>query len=294
MAASLRSSVSVVAQSVTVFAIAYAVLSPTLTVILSARGPRRVLTAALIMFALGNFATALSPSVTLLLTSRVVAAAGAALFTPTAGAAAVGLVRPGRRGTALAIITAGASSALVAGAPAGTAIAAAASWRLTLTVVAVLGLLVLPVLRLVPSQRGSAQSLAQRFVILRTPQVQVTLGISLLAFAGVFIPYTYMSRAYSPLIAVIPGGISTALLIFGLTSVLGALSSGPIADQVSPRWMFVAATGALALVNVVAVAGRGHRSSLPRRCSSPAICPGRSSLPSSSSWSQSLPTRPPH
>ncbi|WAL68962.1 MFS transporter [Amycolatopsis cynarae] len=257
MAASLRSSVSVVGQSVTVFAIAYAVSSPTLTVMLSTRGPHTVLTTALILFAVGNIATAVSLGVPSLLIGRVVAAAGAALFTPTAGAVAVGLVGTARRGTALAIVTAGASSALVLGAPAGAALAAVTSWRVTLLVIAVLGVLVLPVLRFVPTEHHTGQPLAQRFSVLRTPQVRTTLGVSLLAFAGVFVPYTYMSQAYSPLIAVVPGGISIVLLMFGLTSVVGALSSGPLADRVSARWMVVAATGALAVVDAAAVAGRG-------------------------------------
>ncbi|MFP5022937.1 MFS transporter [Pseudonocardia phyllosphaerae] len=257
MAASLHSSVGVVGQSVTVFAIAYAVLSPTLTVLLSRLGQHRVLAIALVLFAAGNLLTAVASTMWVLLAGRVVAAAGAALFTPTAGAIAVGLVGTERRGTALAIITAGASSALVLGAPAGAAVAAVSSWRLTLCVIAGLGLLVLPALRFASSRNdGGHQPLAQRFSALRIPGVPATLGVTFLAFAGVFIPYTYLSQAYSPLIAVVPGGISVVLLMFGLTSVAGALSSGPLADRVSARWMVVAATAALATVNAAAIAGR--------------------------------------
>ncbi|MDN5724733.1 MAG: MFS transporter [Propionibacteriales bacterium] len=257
MATSLGISVSVAGQSVTVFAIAYAVLSPSLTMVLSRYGHRQVLALALVVFAVGNAASALAPTVSLLLAARVVAAAGAGLFTPMAASVALGLVDPERRGTALAIVTTGVSSALVIGAPAGAAIAAVSSWRVTLGVIAVLGLVSLAALAALPAgAKPPVRPARGQFSILRSAQVRVTLGITLVAFAGVFIPYTYLSRAYEPLIAVIPGGIGTALLLFGLASVAGSLSSGPIADRVPPRWMVVAVTGVLALVDAVTFLGR--------------------------------------
>ncbi|HEX6444854.1 MAG TPA: MFS transporter, partial [Streptosporangiales bacterium] len=240
MASSLGTSVGVAGQSVTVFAVAYAVLAPVLAVVTARRGPRTTLAAALLVFAAGNTLTAAAGNLPVLLAGRVVAAAGAAMFTPTAGAVAVRLAGPERRGTALALVTAGVSSALVLGAPAGAAVAAAQSWRTTLLVIAGAGLLIVPGLARTPAvPPAPVRRIADQLGTLRSPRVRTTLGVSLVAFAGVFVPYTYLSQSYAPLIAAVPGGIGTVLLLFGVTSVPGALTSGPLADRVAARWLVV-------------------------------------------------------
>ncbi|MER5389595.1 MFS transporter [Saccharopolyspora sp. NPDC002686] len=257
MASSLQTSVAGAGQSVTVFAIAYAVLAPIWGVVMARHGQRRTLVSGLVLFVLGNALTAVAGSMPVLLAGRVVAAAGAAMFTPAAGAMAVRLAGPERRGTALAWVTTGVAGALVLGALVGAAIASAASWRVTLAVIAVLGLAMLPgVLLLHPVPPAPAQRFADQLPVLRSPQILTTLGISVIAFVGVFIPYTYLSQSYAPLVAALPGGISTVLLLFGLTSVIGVLASGPLTDRVSPRWMVVVVTAALAVVDAAAVLGR--------------------------------------
>lgn len=156
-------------------------------------------------------------------------------------------------------MTAGVSSALVFGAPAGAALASAVSWRITLVAIAAAGLLVVPGLLLMREVPPSpARRLGDQLRALRTPRVRATLAITCIAFCGVFIPYTYLSQSYAPLVAALPGGISTALLLFGLTSVVGALASGHLADRMSARWMVVAVCATLAAVDLVVVVGRDH------------------------------------
>lgn len=262
MATDLRSSIPLVGQSVTVFAIAYAVLSPLLTIKLAHWSYRKILVLALGVFAAGNIATAIAPAVPWLSGGRVIAAGGAALFTPLAGAVATGLVRTDQRGRALAIITAGVASALVFGAPVSAGIAAVTSWRVTLWVLAALGLLMFLALVLFLPTLPTTAVPAKPLSVLGDRQIRRTLAITLVAFAGVFIPYTYMSQAYGPLVTSIPGGMSGVLLLFGLSSVVGALSSGPLADRIPARWFTVAVLVALATVDVVVVFGRGSKIAL--------------------------------
>lgn len=98
MAAAMETSIGVAGQSVTVFAISYALLAPVLAVTLARHRPRHNLLLALGVFAAGNLLTAAAGSMPVLLVGRAVAAAGAALFTPTAGAMAARLAGPERRG----------------------------------------------------------------------------------------------------------------------------------------------------------------------------------------------------
>ncbi|MFE5588471.1 MFS transporter, partial [Kitasatospora sp. NPDC056531] len=90
--ADLGVSVGAAGQLVTVFALAYALLAPPLAAV-TARWPRRrLLLTALALFSAANALSALAPTYGLLLATRVLAAAGAALYTPTANAVATTLV----------------------------------------------------------------------------------------------------------------------------------------------------------------------------------------------------------
>ncbi|MEV4259301.1 MFS transporter, partial [Spirillospora sp. NPDC049652] len=104
MARSLHVSESAAGQSATVFAVSYAVLSPVLATLL-ARIPRRaLLVGALAILAVANLGSALAPGFGLLMASRVLAAFGAAAFTPNAGSVASSLVAPAQRARALAVV----------------------------------------------------------------------------------------------------------------------------------------------------------------------------------------------
>src|SRR5262245_10456794 len=119
MASTLHVSPQAAGQSVTVFAVAYAVLSPILAT-LTARVPRRVLlVCALAGLGLANIGSALAPSYGVLVATRVLAAVGAASYTPNAGAAAAALVGPAQRARALAIVLGGLTAATAVGVPLG-------------------------------------------------------------------------------------------------------------------------------------------------------------------------------
>ena len=121
VAASLHTSTARAGQAVTVFAAAYAIASP-LVATLTARLPRRaLLVAALAVLAIANAASALAPNLPLLLISRVLAAGGAAGYTPTAGAVSAALVRPEMRARALSVVVGGLTVATALGVPLGTA-----------------------------------------------------------------------------------------------------------------------------------------------------------------------------
>ena len=128
-------------QLVTVFSLAYAIAALILGA-LTANWPRRTaLIVALSIFALGNAVTAMAPGFTLVLLSRVIAAAGAGLFTATASATAAALSGPLNRGRAIALVMLGLTSSLILGAPLGTAVSNGSNWRMTMWLVTALGVL---------------------------------------------------------------------------------------------------------------------------------------------------------
>lgn len=110
---SLSVSVGAAGQLVSVFSLAYAVLSPMLAALTGHWSRRAVLVTALLVFAAGNVATALVPGYALVLAARVLAAAGAALFTPNAGATAATLAGDRSRGQAIAVVILGLTCSMV-------------------------------------------------------------------------------------------------------------------------------------------------------------------------------------
>ena len=114
----------------TVYALAYAVLSP-IGAALTGRFPRRtVLAGALALFCIGSALSALAWSLPLLIASRVPVAFGAALFTPLAASLAVAISPPDQRGRALAKVFGGLTLAQVVGVPLGAWLAYRFGWQM--------------------------------------------------------------------------------------------------------------------------------------------------------------------
>ncbi|MGW3042350.1 MFS transporter [Kitasatospora sp. NPDC001159] len=193
MAEDLHVSSATAGQSITVFAAAYAALSPVLATLL-ARLPRRtLLITALTTLGLANLGSALAPSMAVLLLSRVLAAAGAAAYTPNAGAVSASLVRPELRARALAVVIGGLTAATALGVPLGNAAGHWFGWRTALVVVAGLCLAVALVLRLVmPWVPGNLRvPLRTRLAVLRRPAVLTVLPLTVLGMGASYTAYAY-------------------------------------------------------------------------------------------------------
>ncbi|MGP3951561.1 MFS transporter [Streptomyces sp. 7N604] len=260
IADALNVSVAAAGQLVTVFAIAYAVLAPVLAGLTSHWPRRGLLVTALVTFAVGNAVTALAPGYASAMCGRVVAAAGAAMFTPNAGATAAHLSGPERRGQAFSIVTMGLSSSLVLGAPLGTLLGQALGWQATMWFVAALGIAVVPLLalRLPEIRLASGSGFGQRMSPLTDRKVLGVLLVTVVAFIGIFIPYTYISEVYAPVTAGHDNLLTILLLVFGVAGTAGNLVAGSLADRQGPRRVVSLVTLALAAVFVVTVAARNE------------------------------------
>ena len=256
---SLSVSVGAAGQLVSVFSLAYAVLSPMLAALTGHWSRRAVLVAALLVFAVGNVATALVPGYPLVLAARVLAAAGAALFTPNAGATAATLAGDRSRGQAIAVVTLGLTCSMVVGAPLGTAIGNAWGWRATMWFVTALAAVVVPIiaLRLPRLRSAGAPGLRQRLAPLTDLRLVRVLAGTLLAFVGIYLPYTYISAVFAPALGGDDSRVAVLLLAFGVAGTVGNLVAGKLADRYGPRRVVVTATLVLTAVFLVMPPTRG-------------------------------------
>ncbi|MFI6456971.1 MFS transporter [Streptosporangium amethystogenes] len=233
LADELGVSVEAAGQSVTVFAVAYAALSPVLATVTARVPRRRLLVLALCVLAVANLGSALAPTFAVLMASRVVAAVGAAAFTPNAGAVASTLVDPARRARALAVVVSGLTIATAIGVPLGGLASHAMGWRTALALVAALCVVVAAgsgmLLPMVPG--GPPVRLRERLAVLRNRAAQVVLPVTVLGMAAAYTAYAYAGPAFGS-VGVPSEHLAWMLFLYGLGAILGAQGSGHLTDRV--------------------------------------------------------------
>ncbi|MER5704066.1 MFS transporter [Micromonospora sp. NPDC002296] len=245
-------------QMVSVFAFAYALLGPVLAALTGRWPRRRTLVTGIALLAVGNAVTASAHAYGLVLASRALAGCGAALFVASAVATAAHLAGEKHRGRAISMVTAGATLSLVLGAPLGTLIGGAWGWQKAIWFVAGVAAVVAVVLSfLVPViEPDQSASLRQRLTPLTDGRVLRILVVTLLAFIGVFLPFTYMSAVFAPALGGHESRLALLLLVFGVAATAGNLTAGWLADRYGPRRVVIGATLGIAVVCLLMLAVR--------------------------------------
>jgi DHA1 family inner membrane transport protein len=238
---------------VTVFAIAFAVLSPVLVAATAHVGRRRLLVSALALFAVANATAAVAPSFSLLLLTRVAAAGLAAICTPVAVATAAQLAPPEHKGRALSVTIGGISVAWVVGVPSGAVIVDHLGWRASFALTAGLALFaaiavgaLLPRVKSAPTAAGG---LASRLAVAGRPAILATLLVTVLAMVSGFTVLTYVRPMLEGLTGFGGEGIASMLLLFGLAAIAGSVLGGYGAD----RWGYRATVVPVLVVQALAL-----------------------------------------
>lgn len=254
IAADTHTTIPTAGYLITVFSLSYAIGAPLLSALAGTADRRRVLTAAILTFVVGNVLAATSVSFTTLLLAQIVMGMASGLFAATAQATAVSLAAPEHRALAISVVVGGTTFAVALGAPLGALIAAVWGWRGTFGAVAVLALLCAIVLwlRLPRGLQGTRLTLKERFGIIGRAGIAPSLLVTFLYLAGGFMIVSYLA----PL--AIGAGLSKLtlpglLLAFGIGAVIGNLSSGYLADRIGATRM-VAASLIASLIVVLSIA----------------------------------------
>lgn len=246
MAGSLDVSESTAGQSATVFALTYAVCSPVLATLAARVERRTLLVSALAVLTAANLLTALAPTFPLLMAGRVLAAVGAAAFTPNAGAVAASLVPQELRARALAVVVGGLTVATALGVPLGNLAERTLSWRVALGLVAALCAIGAVSVRAVMPQLPGGQRvpLRQRLAVLRRPGVVAVLPLTVVGMAAGYGLYAYAV----PVMRALGAGRSAEmwlLFLYGLGAIAGNLAAGAAADRYGPVRVLAAGFTAL-------------------------------------------------
>ncbi|WP_447577911.1 MFS transporter [Achromobacter kerstersii] len=279
MADGLHARIEAVGSAIAAYAFGAAIGAPLITALVSHWRDRRILGWAMAVLAVGSALMSVSATLPILLVVRFGVGLAHGVFMAVASDAATRLVDEARAGRAVAVVWIGLTLALALGVPLGTFLGSVWSWRAVFAAIGVLALAGMAGLWwCMPARDAGAQSPQHRpsaWAGLRAiahPRMLMTAGVGALVSVATFCFFTFIS----PYLLQISGAdvtwLSTAMLLFGLFSIVGNLLGGYLVDKMDPdraallaltglaatllglylgrdsAWMVVALAGALGLV----------------------------------------------
>jgi DHA1 family inner membrane transport protein len=241
-------SIPMAGHMISAYALGVVIGAPLLAAIF-ARAPRRaMLIGLMILFALGNLASAAATHYGMVIAARFLAGLPHGAYFGIASLVAASLVPPNKRAQAVGRMMLGLSLANLLGVPFATWVGQIAGWRAAFGVVAGLGLLTALLCRLsltaMPAAEGASP--LTELGALRRLQVWLTLGIAAIGFGGLFAVYSYITPMLTNVTGTTEATVPVLLAVIGAGMVAGSLFGGWLADQGIMR-----AIGMLLLLNIV-------------------------------------------
>lgn len=233
VAGDLAVSVPQVGYAISSYALGVVVGAPLISA-LAARVPKRALLIVLMLvFAVGNIASAMAPEFWSFVGLRFIAGLPHGAYFGVAALVAAGAVPVDQRARAISRVMLGLTTAILIGAPLGTWAGNQFGWQIAFVGVGGIALLTAVLIRLwVPVQPFDAlASPLRELSALVKQRVLVTVAIACVGCGGMFSIFSYvmptltqqagMSEALGPLV----------LVIFGIGSIIGNLVGGRMADK---------------------------------------------------------------
>ncbi|NYI69729.1 DHA1 family inner membrane transport protein [Naumannella cuiyingiana] len=166
-------------------------------------------------------------------------------------ALAAELLPEGRKAKGVAMVFSGITLAIVLGLPIGNLLGNQFGWRATFAVMTGIGVIVLiALIAFVPTGRGAPNDLRTETGWLRSEQVWLTLGVSVLGFGGVFGAFSYLAYTLSAVTRLGPTAIAGLLLVFGVGTFAGNLLGGSgVAGRLDDRFPVIV-TAVVAMIMI--------------------------------------------
>lgn len=217
---------------------------------------KTLLLALLLGFTLSNLVVAITSSYPLIVAMRIIGGICAGIMWPMIAAYGAALVPENMQGRAITIIMSGNTFGVSLGLPLMTFIGTEMDWRTTFFALAALGAsIMLLCAKFLPAVEGEKLTQSNSpLAMLKNPSVLIVLWLTFLTVVAHYGAYTYITLLVETIDFV--GGISLALLIFGIGSVVSVLLSAKIIDHYLRQLILaMLACGLLAMLLFVFFAG---------------------------------------
>lgn len=239
-----------VAQLVTVFALAFAVLAPAVQVAAARLSRRTLIVAGLLTMAIGLLGTALAPNLAAAIVFRVLTAGGAAAVGPVASSLGSSLVPANRQAQALSTVFAGMTIATVIGVPLSAWLGHLLSWHWVFVILAGAAALCAGAVRywVVDASAGAAVRPRDLLSVVLRPASRWAFGATLGQMAAQFATYTLIAIVLRERFNASQAQVSAALMVFGVGGVAANALIGRIGDKLSSETLIRTSLAALAAV----------------------------------------------
>jgi MFS transporter, DHA1 family, putative efflux transporter len=253
IASSLDITVASAGQLVTVFALASAIGTPILTVILSRYSLKTQLLIAISIFLVGAFLTPLNLGYEVLVLARAITGVGTILFVVTAYVFAGRLSGEGKQGSGMSYIALGFSLSQVAGVPLGRMIANLYNWQMIFYIVGVLVLLGTFII-IVTFQKRTPQippTIKEQVNILKDKKVFLALSVTVFTFITFSAITTFITPLIFSIEKVSEHTITMIFIILGVASVIGSKTGSSLADKIGVQKVLLSTMSIVVLSLVI-------------------------------------------
>ncbi|MGE7796433.1 MFS transporter [Lysinibacillus fusiformis] len=226
-------SIASAGQLITAFSISFGLLTPLVIVLTRKMDRKKLLMIALIIFSLSNFLVATFGDYVVMFSARITSGISAGLIEVTLLTIATSIADSEKKGSAIATIITGFSMSLIIGVPLGRFLASIMDWRFIFIALSVLGILsLLLIYKLIPSmQVEEEKSLKEQLKILKNNRITFILIVTFLWMFSYSIVFSYISPYLLQVVKVSSNTVSIALLIYGLSSLVGSKLGGFSTDK---------------------------------------------------------------
>ncbi|MEF3080105.1 MFS transporter [Winogradskyella poriferorum] len=230
----LNTSISSAGLLVSLYAVGVAIGAPVLTALTSQVARKRLLIAIMLLFIIGNGLAAIAPSFILLILARILTGFTHGVFFSIGSTIAASLVPEDKRASAISIMFAGLTVAIVTGVPLGTYIGQNFGWRATFIGVAILGIIgAVASYFLVPTSIKSSKPLriVDQLKVLKNRSILLVLAITALGYGGTFVTFTYLAPLLEEVTGFSANMTSVLLLVYGIAIALGNVIGGKVSNK---------------------------------------------------------------
>lgn len=231
----LKITLSQAGWAVMAYALGAFIGAPLLTSLAARRSHRQLLVLAMALFSIGNLIVSLADYLAPLLAGRFISGLGHGVFLAVASTAAMNLVSKEKSATAISVVFGGLTLALALGVPIGTYIGGITGWQVIFAAIATLG--ALSVIALAIAMPGGSTNVKRDMggysglKVIVSPRLLAAAGITVMAYAGAFCFYTYISPVLERITELNDRGRSTLLLVYGVMAAVGNIWGGKLTDR---------------------------------------------------------------
>jgi len=237
IAGNLNLSEPQVGHAISAYALGVVVGAPTLAILGAKLLRKHMLLWLMLLYTLGNLATAFAPSFSSLVAFRFVSGLPHGAYFGIAAVVASSMVPSNQRAGAVARVMLGLTLAMLLGNPIATFLGQFFGWRSAFVLVGAIALCTVAlVARYVPQPHDEVRSDPRRELHAFTkPQVWMALGIASIGFAGMFCVFSYLAPTMLEVTRVSPQWIPFGLAAFGLGGIVGNIAGGKLFDRLGFR-----------------------------------------------------------